>query len=778
MTTIHTLGFPRIGARRELKFALEQYWRGEIPITALETVGKALRAQHWSQQRSAGLDFVSVGDFAYYDHMLNHIQLLGCEPERFGFNDATPELERYFTMARGFSDEATACTCAHTPTTDDQPALEMTKWFDTNYHYLVPEFTPTTRFRLASTRLFDEVAEAHALQHPTKVTLIGPLSFLWLGKSKTLGFERLNLMDELLPVYREILARLKAQGVEWVQLDEPILALDLPQEWLSAFSSAYWQLNSAGVKLLLATYFGSIEDKLSTVANLPVAGLHLDLVRAPQQLSAVLDRLPSYKILSLGVIDGGNIWRSDLEPLLPLLAELQQRLGQRLWLAPSCSLLHVPVDLQAETALDPEIKSWLAFALQKLDELSCLKRALDDGAESVAQELNESRKALAIRKASPRVHDAHTAHRLAVLARNADQRKSSFAQRQMQQRARFQLPPFPTTTIGSFPQTVQIRAARAAFKRGAIDADAYQQAMQREIEHAVRVQEEIGLDVLVHGEAERNDMVEYFGEQLAGFAFTQHGWVQSYGSRCVKPPIIYGDVSRPAPMTVAWTAYAQQLTPKPMKGMLTGPVTILQWSFVRDDQPRSQTCLQIALAIRDEVQDLERAGIGIIQIDEPALREGLPLRRTDWQAYLDWAGHAFRVAASGVADATQIHTHMCYAEFNDILPAIAALDADVITIETSRSGMELLKGFGEFSYPNEIGPGVYDIHSPRVPSVADMSQLLEKACTVIPIQNLWVNPDCGLKTRAWAETAIALVNLVEAAQLARLNHTVKIKGST
>ena len=556
-----------------------------------------------------------------------------------------------------------------------------------------------------------------------------------------------------------------------MQIDEPILALDLPQAWLSAFSSAYWQLNSVGVKLLLATYFGGIENKLSSVTNLPVAGLHLDLVRAPQQLSAVLDRLPSYKILSLGVIDGRNIWRTDLDPLLPVLTELQQRLGQRLWLAPSCSLLHVPVDLQAETALDPEIKSWFAFALQKLDELSCLKRALEDGAESVAQALNESRKALAIRKASPRVHDARTAHRLAVLARNADQRKSSFAQRQAQQRARFQLPAFPTTTIGSFPQTAQIRAARAAFKRGAIDTATYQAAMQREIAHAVQVQEEIGLDVLVHGEAERNDMVEYFGEQLTGFAFTQHGWVQSYGSRCVKPPIIYGDVSRPAPMTVDWTVYAQRLTPKPMKGMLTGPVTILQWSFVRDDQPRSQTCLQIALAIRDEVQDLECAGIGIIQIDEPALREGLPLRKAAWQAYLDWAGHAFRVAASGVADATQIHTHMCYAEFNDILPAIAALDADVITIETSRSDMELLKGFGQFRYPNEIGPGVYDIHSPRVPSIAEMSRLLQKAGAVIPLGHLWVNPDCGLKTRAWNETAIALLNMVEAAKLARLSMT-------
>ncbi len=766
MTTLHTLGFPRIGAHRELKFALEQHWRGEISATELETVGSTLRARHWSQQRLAGLDFVSVGDFAYYDHLLNHIQLLGCEPARFDFSGKTTELERYFAMARGVSGGAVD-GCAHAPTTDGQAALEMTKWFDTNYHYLVPEFTSTTRFHLASTRLFDEVAEAHALQHPTKVTLVGPLSFLWLGKSKEAEFERLNLLESLLPVYREILVRLKEQGVKWVQIDEPILALDLPQDWLAAFSNAYSQLNSSGVKLLLASYFGSIEDKLSTIVNLPVAGLHIDLVRAPQQLSAVLDRLPSYKILSLGVIDGRNIWRTDLDTLLPSLTELKQRLGSRLWLAPSCSLLHVPVDLQVETALDPEIKSWLAFAQQKLEELALLKQVLEPGADGHAQKLDDARRALATRKASPRVHNAQVTQRLAALPDRVDQRQSVFTDRQAKQRAHLNLPAFPTTTIGSFPQTADIRAARGAFKRGAILEAEYQQAMRQAIAHAVSVQEAIGLDVLVHGEAERNDMVEYFGEQLAGFVFTQHGWVQSYGSRCVKPPIIFGDVSRPAPMTVAWSVFAQQLTAKPMKGMLTGPVTILQWSFVRDDQPRSATCLQIALAIRDEVLDLERAGIRIIQIDEPALREGLPLRRAEWNAYLDWAGRAFRVSASGVADATQIHTHMCYAEFNDILPAIAALDADVITIETSRSDMELLSGFGKFRYPNEIGPGVYDIHSPRVPSVADITRLLEKAARVIPPENLWVNPDCGLKTRAWSETEAALKNMVAAAKSAR-----------
>ncbi len=768
MTTIHTLGFPRIGANRELKFALERHWRGEIDADALEAVGRELRARHWAEQREAGLDFVSVGDFAFYDHMLNHVQLLGCEPARFGFSGEEAELGRHFAMARGVRGEASACGCGQAHAGEGQPALEMTKWFDTNYHYLVPEFTPATSFRVASERLFEEVAEARALGFPAKAVLVAPLSFLWLGKEKTEGFERLSLLDALLPAYQEILARLKEQGVEWVQIDEPILALDLPPEWLAAFSRAYWQLNSAGVKLMLATYFGGIEDKLSTVANLPVAGLHVDLARAPGQLAAVLDRLPVYKVLSLGVIDGRNIWRSDLDAALDDLMEAKLRLGQRLWVAPSCSLLHVPADLAAETELDPEIKSWLAFARQKLGELGVLKQALDHGMDAAWQELSLSRAALAARRASTRVHNPQLARRLEALPPGADRRASPFAERQAKQRQHLGLPPFPTTTIGSFPQTAEIRAARAAFKRGEIGVDDYRHRMRAEIAHAVRVQEDLGLDVLVHGEAERNDMVEYFGEQLAGFAFTRQGWVQSYGSRCVKPPIIFGDVSRPAPMTVDWTVYAQQLSAKPMKGMLTGPVTILQWSFVRDDQPRSRTCLQIALAIRDEVTDLERAGIGIIQIDEPAMREGLPLRRADWAAYLGWAARAFRVSASGVADATQIHTHMCYAEFNDILPAIASLDADVITIETSRSGMELLKGFGDFRYPNEIGPGVYDIHSPRVPSVAEMSRLLEKAAAVIPRRNLWVNPDCGLKTRGWAETEAALKNMVQAARLARL----------
>ncbi|GBL45931.1 5-methyltetrahydropteroyltriglutamate--homocysteine methyltransferase [Sulfuriferula multivorans] len=772
MTTIHTLGFPRIGKNRELKFALEKFWRGEIDADTLEASGRELRARHWQLQAGAGLDFVAVGDFAYYDQMLNHIQMLGCEPARFGFSGQETELARYFTQARGVASEAKSCCGGHAGT-DDQGtwALEMTKWFDTNYHYLVPEFTADTIFRLASERLFDEVTEAQTLGHKVKVTLVGPLTFLFLGKEKSAGFERLALLDRLLSVYGEILLRLKTLGVEWVQLDEPILCLDLPLAWKLAFEPAYNRLNAAGVKILLATYFGALGDNAVLACTLPVAGLHIDAVRAPHQLTTVLDRLPHYKVLSLGAIDGRNIWRADLDQTLELVATAHAKLGDRLWIAPSCSLQHVPVDLRGEDKLDAELRSWLAFAVQKLNELGALKLALnkDIGAADLAyaNAFGASRSAAATRRASPRVHNPAVASRLTALPQDADRRATPFKARQARQRARFNLPAFPTTTIGSFPQTKEIRAARATFKRGELSAADYTAAMQREIKLAVDKQVSLGLDVLVHGEAERNDMVEYFGEQLAGFAFTRNGWVQSYGSRCVKPPVIYGDVSRPTPMTVEWTAYAQSLTSLPMKGMLTGPVTILQWSFVRDDQPRSDTALQIALAIRDEVVDLEAAGIGIIQIDEPAIREGLPLRRGDWPAYLDWAGRAFRISASGVRDETQVHTHMCYSEFNDILPAIAALDADVITIETSRSDMELLRGFGDFKYPNEIGPGVYDIHSPRVPSTEEMTRLLKKAAEVVPPANLWVNPDCGLKTRAWPETEAALANMVQAARLMR-----------
>ncbi|MFZ5513263.1 MAG: 5-methyltetrahydropteroyltriglutamate--homocysteine S-methyltransferase [Pseudomonadota bacterium] len=767
MNTIHTLGFPRIGIQRELKFALEAFWRGETHADALHETARALRARHWDIQRAAGLGFVTVGDFALYDHVLDHIQLLGCEPARFGFGDED-ELTRYFIMARGVSDQAPSCCGTHHDA-GDQRALEMTKWFDTNYHYLVPEFTPETTFRPASRRLFEEVAEAQSLGHPVKAVLIGPLTFLWLGKEKAGDFDRLDLLERLLPAYGEILARLKQLGVAWVQIDEPILGLDLPAAWRRAFETAYARLANHRPNLLLATYFSRLDDNLRLACQLPVDGLHVDAARAPDELSRVADWLPAHKVLSAGIIDGRNIWRADLDAALARLRPLAGQRGDRLWLAPSCSLLHVPIDLDQENGLDGELKSWLAFARQKLIELNVLGQALSGGDESVHEALAAARAAIASRRASTRVHDAQVAGRLLALPADADRRAAPFAERQRIQRETLALPPFPTTTIGSFPQTAELRAARASFRRGDITQAAYEDVIREEIARIVHRQESIGLDVLVHGEPERNDMVEYFGEQLAGFAFTRNAWVQSYGSRCVKPPIIYGDVSRPAPMTVAWTSYAQSLTDRPMKGMLTGPVTILQWSFVRDDQPRRQTCEQIALAIRDEVADLERAGIRVIQIDEPAFREGLPLRRSDWREYLDWAGRCFRISASPVGNATQVHTHMCYSEFNDILPAIAALDADVITIETSRSDMDLLTGFGDFAYPNEIGPGVWDIHSPRVPPAAEMERLLRKAAKVISPRNLWVNPDCGLKTRGWAESEAGLRNMVEAAR--RLRNT-------
>jgi 5-methyltetrahydropteroyltriglutamate--homocysteine methyltransferase len=769
----HTLGFPRIGAERELKHALERHWRGEVSETALEETGRQLRARHWALQRDAGLDYVTVGDFAFYDQVASHIQLLGCEPVRFHFAADQSPLSRYFTMARGADTQAAHAGCSHGAShAHDHPAgshaLEMTKWFDTNYHYLVPELSPQTQFSLACERLLAEVAEAQALGHPVKAALIGPLTFLWLGKEKTpdgAGFDRLALLEQLLPVYSALLDRIKQQGVAWVQIDEPILGLDLPNAWRSAFESTYWQLNQVGVNILLATYFSPLEENLSLACRLPVAGLHVDGIRAPHELVSVTDWLPAHKVLSIGIVDGRNIWRTDLDAALAVLQPLAAKRGGHLWLAPSCSLLHVPFSLAAETGLDGEIRSWLAFATEKLDEIALLKDALAGNADDTA--LAISRLAIASRRASDRVHRSSVTQRLQALSPTVDRRDSSFPLRQAVQRARLQLPDYPTTTIGSFPQTTAIRAARASYKRGELAGAEYEQQMRAEIAHAVRRQEALGLDVLVHGEAERNDMVEYFGEQLDGFTFTRLGWVQSYGSRCVKPPVIYGDVQRPAAMTVAWTVHAQSLTHKPMKGMLTGPVTILQWSFVRDDQPRATTALQLALAIRDEVQDLETAGIGIIQIDEPAIREGLPLRRGQWNAYLDWATRAFRIAASVVSDTTQIHTHMCYAEFSDILPQIAAMDADVITIETSRSDMELLTSFGQFQYPNEIGPGVYDIHSPRIPSTVDMVRLLQKASAVIPPAHLWVNPDCGLKTRGWVETEAALKNMVAAARQMR-----------
>ncbi len=767
MIIAHNLGFPRIGARREMKRAVENYWKGDLSREGLEAMGRELRARHWKIQADAGLDMAPVGDFTWYDHILDMSALLGVVPERFGKVDNEVDVNTYFHMARGRAQGDQAGSA-------DTFACEMTKWFDTNYHYIVPEFSADQQFRLASNKLFDEVAEAKALGYRVKPVIVGPLTYLWLGKTKGSAFDKLSLLERLLPAYTELLARLKTAGVEWVQIDEPILVLDLPQEWKDAFESAYHRIQGAGLKLLMATYFAALEDNTALACRLPVDGLHIDVVRAPQQLAAVLDQLPPYKVLSLGVVDGRNVWRTDLEKSLTLLETVKTRLGERLWIAPSCSLLHSPIDLSLESELDDEFKSWLAFATQKVAEVVTLKRGLDEGHASIGKELAESRAAVESRKSSPRIHRSAVKARLMGLSAEDGRRGSDYPARRALQQKLLDLPLFPTTTIGSFPQTQDIRNARRDFKAGRINEADYTARMRKEIEFAVRKQEEIGLDVPVHGEAERNDMVEYFGELLEGYAFTSNGWVQSYGSRCVKPPIIFGDVHRPKPMTVEWSEYAQSLTQRPMKGMLTGPVTMLQWAFVRDDQPRSTTALQIALALRDEVTDLERAGIKLVQIDEPALREGLPLRQAERAAYLRWAVQAFRVSSSAVRDETQIHTHMCYAEFNDIIDAIAALDADVITIETSRSDMELLDAFVDYSYPNEIGPGVYDIHSPRVPTKEEIVRLMEKAAALIPPERLWINPDCGLKTRDWPEVETALKNMVSAAKTLREKFAVTV----
>jgi len=766
MALAHNLGFPRIGADRELKKAQEAYWKGDIDQAGLQAVGRELRARHWQLQKDAGIELLPVGDFAWYDQVLTHSLAFGAIPDRFAKTLAStglPTLDTLFAMARGAT--TNCCGGEHGQA---QYAQELTKWFDTNYHYLVPEFSADQRFLLSWEQLFDEVAEAQALGHAVKPVLIGPLTYLWLGKAKGDEFDKLDLLERLLPVYGEILSRLARQGVEWVQIDEPILGLDLPQDWKNAFERAYHILQYSPLKKLVATYFSGLEDNLGLAVGLPVDGLHVDLVRAPEQLPAVLDRLPTYKVLSLGVVNGRNVWRCDLDTALEQLHQAKQRFGANLWVAGSCSLLHSPVDLAREDKLDGELKSWLAFAVQKCEEIAVLAKALDAAhLPEVQNALAGSRAVQRSRSQSPRIHKPQVQARLAAVTAADSQRQSAFAQRIEAQRQRLQLPAFPTTTIGSFPQTSAIRLARQAYKQGKLSANDYTDAMHSEIRHAVQVQERLGLDVLVHGEAERNDMVEYFAEQLDGYIFTRFGWVQSYGSRCVKPAIIYGDLSRPQPMTVAWIEYAQRLTSKVMKGMLTGPVTMLMWSFPREDVSRKVQAEQLALAIRDEVQDLEAAGIKIVQIDEAAFREGLPLRRAQWQEYLNWAVEAFRLCSSGVRDETQIHTHMCYSEFNDVIEAIAAMDADVITIETSRSDMELLEAFKAFDYPNDIGPGVYDIHSPRVPDTAEMVKLMSKAVQRIPAERLWVNPDCGLKTRAWPETEAALVNMVAAARQLR-----------
>ncbi|UPL19872.1 5-methyltetrahydropteroyltriglutamate--homocysteine S-methyltransferase [Alcaligenes faecalis] len=760
MTTIHNLGFPRIGAKRELKFALESYWKGESSRDELKALGAQLRQRHWENQ--AGLDLVPVGDFSFYDQVLDASFLLGNLPERVqGFHG--DELDNYFRVARGRSAKGLE---DHSACCGGVAAGEMTKWFDTNYHYIVPEFTADTQFKLDASRLLEQLAEAKAQGVKAKPVIIGPVTYLALGKAKDES-NKLALLDRLLPVYVQLLETLAKAGVEWVQIDEPILVTELDADWQQAFKTAYQQLKAAGVKLLVATYFCQLLENAALAASLPVAGLHVDAINDRDGVDVLLKLLGDDKVLSLGVINGRNIWKTDLTAVLDWVEPIAKQLGDRLWIAPSCSLLHVPVDLDSEEKLDADVKSWLAFALQKLDELRVLGKALSQGRDAVKAELADNLAALTARRNSPRVNNPAVKAAVARISAELGKRKSVYEQRASKQAEFLKLPAFPTTTIGSFPQTAEIRRARSEFKAGRLDENSYQAAMRAEIERSVREQEKLGLDVLVHGEAERNDMVEYFGEQLDGYAFSQFGWVQSYGSRCVKPPILFGDISRPQAMTVEWITYAQSLTQKPMKGMLTGPVTILNWSFVRDDQPRSASCLQLALAIREEVLDLEKAGVHVIQIDEAALREGLPLRKSQWQSYLDWAVESFRITANGVGDETQIHTHMCYSEFNDIISSIADMDADVITIETSRSDMELLEAFENFQYPNEIGPGVYDIHSPNIPTEQHIVNLMKKAAERVPAERLWVNPDCGLKTRQWAEVIPALTNMVAAAKVLR-----------
>ncbi|MCU7843709.1 MAG: 5-methyltetrahydropteroyltriglutamate--homocysteine S-methyltransferase [Candidatus Thiodiazotropha sp. (ex Monitilora ramsayi)] len=754
MATTHILGFPRIGAQRQLKFALEAFWKDETGPAELTRTARELRSAHLQCQNQ--LDWQTIGDFSLYDQVLDTSFLLGNVPPRFQHHGEISPLDNYFRVARGRSGKDTP----------PETAGEMTKWFDTNYHYIVPEFHQDTAFSLNPDNLLAQIAEAKREGHHVKPVVLGPVTYLWLGKQKDEG-NRLDLLDRLLPVYDELFTRLSEAGCEWLQIDEPILVTELTTEWQHALRKTYFQFQNCPLKLLLTTYFGQLAENLILACELPVAGIHIDVSQHREEAAQVIDWLPSHKILSLGIIDGRNIWKSDLSGLLDWLEPLHARLGDRLWLAPSCSLLHVPVDLERETGLDPEIKSWFSFAIQKLDELEIIASALAQGREAVAPQLAENAGAINSRKQSQRVHKTEVHQRQTEVTHSMGLRRSDYPIRSRLQQQQLSLPDFPTTTIGSFPQTAAIRQCRFRFRNGDITTAEYHAAMRQEIQHCIDQQRAIGLDVFVHGEPERNDMVEYFGDQLDGYAITQAGWVQSYGSRCVKPPIIYGDITRPAPMTIEWIGYAQSLTDKPVKGMLTGPVTMLNWSFVRDDQSRANTCQQLALALREEVLELEKAGVQIIQIDEAALREGLPLRRREWQAYLDWAIDSFRLMANGVKDQTQIHTHMCYSEFNDIIQAIAAMDADVITIETSRSDMELLDVFEAFDYPNGIGPGVYDIHTPNIPDRAEMVSLMERAMKRIPPERLWVNPDCGLKTRQWEEVVPALTRMVEAAESLR-----------
>ncbi|MEF1248748.1 5-methyltetrahydropteroyltriglutamate--homocysteine S-methyltransferase [Vibrio owensii] len=754
-TTTHILGYPRIGEKRELKFAQEKYWRGEIDQNELKQVGAALREKNWSTQTEAGLTFAAAGDFAWYDHVLTTTLLLGHVPKRHA--NGFPDLDSLFKVGRGQSQASCDCKGA--------AASDMTKWFNTNYHYIVPEFSKDDSFEVSWPQLFEEVNDAIKAGHKVKPVLLGPLSYLYLGKEVEEGFDRLTLLPRILTAYQVILSKLAGLGVEWVQIDEPILSLELEDKWADAFKLGY-QVIRSDVKVLLTTYFDSVSDKLNKIIELPVDGLHIDLSASPEQLDEVVAQLPEDWILSAGVVNGRNVWRTDLSKQLERLQPVKDKIGDRLWVASSCSLLHSPVDLDLEPSLSDEVKSWFAFAKQKVTEVALLGRALDGDPNAILA-CDTYSQPIKDRKTATHVNKPQVQARLNSITASLGERSAPYVERAAHQAEVLDLPLLPTTTIGSFPQTGEIRVQRSAYRTGKLSEAEYHQALKGHIADAVKRQEALDLDVLVHGEAERNDMVEYFAENLAGFQTTKFGWVQSYGSRCVKPAIVVADIEREKPITVEWSTYAQSLTSKKMKGMLTGPVTILCWTFPREDITRKEIADQLALALRDEVSDLQDAGINIIQIDEPAIREGLPLKKRDHKAYLQWAVDAFKISAASAKPETQIHTHMCYSEFNEIIDSVAALDADVITIETSRSNMELLKAFEEFNYPNEIGPGVYDIHSPNIPTQEWIEDLLKKAAEKVPVQRLWVNPDCGLKTRNWAETEAALANLVSAAKKLR-----------
>jgi 5-methyltetrahydropteroyltriglutamate--homocysteine methyltransferase len=761
MARASNLGFPRLGAQREWKKACEKYWTGKISREKLHAQAKELMMRHWQIQKEAGMDVIPTGDFAYYDQMLDTAAMVGAVPERYNHrSNENVDLNTYLTMARGRQDE-----------TMDVTAMQMTKWFDTNYHYIVPEFDGQTKFHLASDHIFrmTDLAQRSNLENPRPV-LIGPATFLLLGKVVDSSINRLDLIPGLVEVYLKVLKRLKSAGIAWVQIDEPALVLDLDDEAQAIFSKVYGSLLDTPdrPKIMMATYFGGLEDNCGFALSLGTEGLHVDLVRDSSQLIPLLQKVRPDMVLSLGVVDGRNVWRTDLARAYHLLKTAADHIGtEQIEVAPSCSLLHVPIDLDQETEINPEIREWLAFGVQKLREVAILTKALNEGRGTVEDEFTRSREALRRRRLSPQAHIPEVQERSRNINNEMMRRSAPFEARRDSQQAHLNLPLLPTTTIGSLPQTREIRRLRLDLKQGNISDLEYINSLEKATTDAIRFQEETGLDVLVHGEFERNDMVQYFAEQMDGYLVTSNGWVQSFGTRAVKPPIIYGDVRRRMPMTVDWTRYAQGLTDKPIKGMLTGPVTMLKWSFARDDLSRRETCQQIALALRDEVEDLETGGINIIQIDEPALAEGMPLRHDGRRTYLDWAVNAFRLTSAGVKDETQIHTHMCYSDFNEIIDAIAQMDADVISIEASRSQMGLLDVFEAFRYPNDIGPGIWDIHSPRIPSTEEMEALLERAVEYIDRQRLWVNPDCGLKTRRWEEIRPALINMVEAAQQMR-----------